>query len=309
MKKWLIGLLLVLVLATAAVYIFIPSEIRVRKVMVIRANEKGIYPFIQSIEGIAKWWPEKKTTGSNFIFGNGNYTFAEPMLHGMKISIAKSSNNFNSEIQVAALAIDSLEIVWSTSFSAGINPLSRITAYNNAAAVKKDMESILLQLKNFLEKMENIYGIKVERSKIKDTLMVVAETATTGIPGNTIIYGLVQQLETYIAAGGAAATNVPMLNIFTADSIHFKTMVAIPVSKELPETALFKTKRMIPGNVLVADVKGGAAAIQQSLKQLDNYRLNYNYTAPAKPFQSLITNRLTEADSTKWITKLYWPVF
>jgi hypothetical protein len=309
MKKWFIGLVLALAIAVAAVYLFIPADIRVRKVMAIRANEKGIYPFLQSKDGIAKWWPEKNGGGTGFSFNGGRYTITQQLLHGIKMAISKNNDSLNSEIEVAALNIDSMEIVWNTSVAAGANPISRISSYNNAVAVKKDMENILLQLKNFLEKPENIYGINAELSKIKDTLMIATETTTHGIPGNTVIYGLVQKLTQYIAAGGSTATNAPMLNIFTEDSIVFKTMVAIPVNKQLPETAVFKIKRMIPGNVLVAEARGDAAAVQQALKNLDTYRANYNYTAPAKPFQSLVTNRLLEADSSKWITKLYWPVF
>jgi hypothetical protein len=32
-------------------------------------------------------------------------------------------------------------------------------------------------------------------------------------------------------------------------------------------------------------------------------------STPAIPYQSIITNRLTETDTTKWITKIYQPIF
>jgi hypothetical protein len=309
MKKWVIGLVLALAIAATAVYIFIPAHLKVRKVMVIKANEKGIYPFLHSKEGIARWWPEKITVDTVLPFNGGSYAVAAQLLHGVKINISRGNRSLASEIQVVALGINDMEIAWSTSIAAGANPVSRISAYSDAAAVKEDMEKILLQLKGFLENMENIYGIKVEQTKVKDTLLVTASSITKGMPDNATIYGLVKQLEQYISAGGSTATNAPMLNIFTEDSISYKTMVAIPINRELPETNTFSIKRMVPGNVLVAEVRGGPATIQQSLQQLDVYRGNYNYTAPAKPFLSLVTNRLTEADSSKWITRLYWPVF
>ncbi len=306
MKKWFIGLLLALAVATAGVYVFIPADIKIRKVMSIRANEKGVHKFIQQREGIAKWWPGRDT---GLIFNNGHYTIIKPLYQGVMIDIAKNGTTFNTELEIAALGIDSMQVVWTTSIPGGADPISRISNYNKAADIKKDMENIFIQMRGFLEKMENIYDIKVERTKIKDTLLITATSITKGIPNNTTVYGLVQQLEEYISAGGSTTTNVPMLHIFTEDSINFKTMVAIPVNKELPETNTFRIKRMVPGNVLITEIKGGPATIQHSLRQLDVYRGNYNYTAPAKPFQSLITNRITETDSSKWITKIYWPVF
>jgi hypothetical protein len=306
MKKWFIGLLLVLAVATAGVYIFIPANIKIRKVMSIRANEKGVHKFIQLREGIIKWWPGRDTSLS---FNNGQYTLVKPLYQGIMMDIAKKDTRFSTELEIAALGVDSMQVVWTTSIPGGADPISRISNYNKAADVKNDMENILIQMKGFLEKMENIYDIKVERTKIKDTLLLTTTSITRGKPDNVTIYAMVQQLEQYITTGGSTATNVPMLHIFTEDSINFKTMVAIPINRELPETNIFSIKRMVPGNVLITEIKGGPATIQHSLHQLDVYRGNYNYTAPAKPFQSLITNRLTQTDTSKWITKIYWPVF
>jgi hypothetical protein len=306
MKKWFTGLLLALAISAASVYIFIPANIKIRKVMSIRANEKGVHKFVQQREGIAKWWPGRDT---GLIFNKGHYTIVKPLYQGVMIDITKSGTTFNTELEIAAQGADSMQVVWTTSIAGGADPFSRISNYNKAADVKKDMGNILTQMRGFLEKMENIYNIKVERTKIKDTLLITTTSITKGMPGNVTIYGMVQQLEQYITAGGSTATNVPMLHIFTEDSINFKTMVAIPVNRELPETNSFSIKRMVPGNVLITEIKGGPATIQHSLRQLDIYRGNYNYTAPAKPFQSLITNRLTETDTSKWITKIYWPVF
>ncbi len=306
MKKWFTGLLLALAVATAGVYIFIPATIKIRKVMNIRANEKGVHRFVKQKEGIAKWWPGGDTA---LTFNNGSYTITAPLYQGVMMNITKKGNTFNTELEIAALGTDSMQVVWSTSLPGGADPISRISNYSKAADIKNDMGNVLLQMKSFLERMENIYDIKVERTKIKDTLLITATSTTKGIPGNAIIYGMIQQLEQYIRNGGVTATNVPMLHIFTEDSISFKTMVAIPISRELPETNAFSIKRMVPGNVLITEIKGGPATIEYSLHQLNIYRGNYNYTAPAKPFQSLITNRLAETDTSKWITKIYWPVF
>jgi hypothetical protein len=306
MKKWLIGLLLALVIATVGIYVFIPADIKIRKVMAIRANEKGIYTFIQQQANMAKWWPGMDTSLS---FNGGRYTIQKPLYKGVVIDIDKNGTSFNSELQIIPLGVDSIQAVWTTSIPGGADPFSRIIHYNKAADIKKDMEYIFIAMKGFMERMENVYGIKVERAKIKDTLLITTSATTKGLPDNVAIYELVQQLEKHIATGGTAAVNVPMLHIFTEDSISFNTMVAIPINKELPETNTYRIKRMVPGNVLITEIKGGPATIQNALHQLDVYRGDYHYTSPAKPFQSLITNRAATTDTSKWITKLYWPVY
>ena len=53
---------------------------------------------------------------------------------------------------------------------------------------------------------------------------------------------------------------------------------------------------------------GGNQMIEQGLKQTEKYIRDYRRSIIALPFQSLETDRLKETDSTKWITKIYYPV-
>ncbi|MDB4999000.1 MAG: hypothetical protein JWR76_77, partial [Mucilaginibacter sp.] len=58
-----------------------------------------------------------------------------------------------------------------------------------------------------------------------------------------------------------------------------------------------------------ADVKGGKQTVANAFVQLKNYQKDHGLISPAMPFEILITNRLTEKDTAKWVTKLYWPIF
>jgi hypothetical protein len=86
-------------------------------------------------------------------------------------------------------------------------------------------------------------------------------------------------------------------------------MVGIPVNKVLNESGDIVLKRMVLGNILEAEVQGGTFRVNQAAKQLEHYVSDYKYSSPAIPFQQLVTNRLQEPDSSRWITRLYYPVF
>jgi hypothetical protein len=62
------------------------------------------------------------------------------------------------------------------------------------------------------------------------------------------------------------------------------------------------------GNILITEVKGGQNEITNAYKQIQNYVSDYNRSAPAIPFESLVTDRRKEPDSSKWITRIYYPV-
>jgi hypothetical protein len=124
------------------------------------------------------------------------------------------------------------------------------------------------------------------------------------------IDAMIQDLRKYIIQNNAIEKNSPMLNVLKFDSSHFEAMSAIPVDKALPRTTEFSPKFLLKGgNILEAQVQGGPYTIETSLQEIENYRSDYKYNSPAIPYQLLVTDRLKETDTTKWITKLYYPVF
>jgi hypothetical protein len=86
-------------------------------------------------------------------------------------------------------------------------------------------------------------------------------------------------------------------------------MVAIPLLKDIPSSEEFTIKKMILGNILETIVIGDRQTITNGFESLKNYASDYRKLAPAIPFQSLLTNRLQEKDSTKWKTRLSYPVY
>jgi hypothetical protein len=66
---------------------------------------------------------------------------------------------------------------------------------------------------------------------------------------------------------------------------------------------------MIPGKILVTEVKGGNYTTGEALKQLDIYLDDNHLSSPAIPFESLVTDRSQETDTAKWVTKIYYPIY
>jgi hypothetical protein len=124
------------------------------------------------------------------------------------------------------------------------------------------------------------------------------------------IDAMIQDLKKYIVQNNAIEKNSPMLNVLKLDSSHYEAMSAIPVDKALPRTNEFAPKFLLKGgNVLEAQVQGGPTTIENGLQEIEKFRSDYKYTSPAIPYQLLVTDRLKETDTTKWTTKLCYPVF
>ena len=100
-----------------------------------------------------------------------------------------------------------------------------------------------------------------------------------------------------------------MMHVVQIDSFHYETMVAIPVNRSLQGTDNMMTKRMVLGNILEAEIKGGGTTVRSAMGQLENYKKDHRMESPAIPFALLVTDRSKEPDTTKWITKIYYPVY
>ena len=119
---------------------------------------------------------------------------------------------------------------------------------------------------------------------------------------------MIAKLQAYVKENGALQTGYPMLNVSHPDDKQYAVMIALPVNKILAEKGDIVYKRMIPGGFLTTTVTGGNGAVTNAYHQMEQYFQDYRNTAMAIPFMYLITDRSQEKDSSKWVTKLYFPV-
>ena len=257
-----------------------------------------------------KWWPVKTNSqASSLVYNGNNYSVVGSAVNTVETTIQEKDSLLTSRILVVPQTIDSSALEWSVQVNNGTNPFKKIQHYFTAGNLKADMTSILNSLKNFVEKQDNIYGIKIEKAKVTDTVLVATRGHFTHYPSTPEIYGMIEKLKEYIKSENASETNPPMLNVLQTDSSVYNVMVAIPTNRLLKGKRDIELKRMVLGNIIWAEVKGGSYAAEAAIKQLENYKIDYRLTSPAIPFASLVTDRMKEPDTTKWITRVYYPIF
>jgi len=66
--------------------------------------------------------------------------------------------------------------------------------------------------------------------------------------------------------------------------------------------------RLVPGKYLTTEVTGGPGSVAAALSGLKDYIRDYQRTIMAIPFQSLVTDRMQVTDTTRWVTRIYYPI-
>ena len=310
MKKWIIGFLVIACLAAGSIYIFIPSTIVVSEVRKIKTFRAAVAKLLTSKEKISLCF-EKVATKKDSVFSykGFDFTVSKIIFNGTLINISSADLNVSSNLIPLELSRDSSSLYWVATFKTGANPFTRLKEYYTAKKLKAGMSGLLDGMQTYLEHPMNTYGIEVKEIQLTDSLLISTRTTSNGEPGVAAIYSQIKKLEDYARSQNAAATNSPMLNIQKIDAMHFEFMVGLPINKAIAETGDILIKKMpYKGNMLITEIKGGPGAIKNGLTQMDSYRTDSKRTSPAIPFELLITNRVTEPDTSKWVTRLYYPV-
>lgn len=300
-------------LSVISVYIFFPKEVTSSKIEKINCSINSVNRFILVKDKWARWWPgtisnDISSNKRSFNYKGINYSISAQRYNSIIIKTTSNGLSAEGTILFVPINLNSVQAEWVYSLKTNSNPLSRLHLYNETRKRNKNEEDILQKMKAFLEDPEKVYGLKIGQEIVKDTILVTTKFSASDFPSTSKIYNKIDNLKSYISNNNAQETNFPMLHVWQ-DSGLFHTTIAIPVDKAISGNNIYALKRMVPGKILVTQVKGGPFIARDAIRRLGIFMTDNQLSSPAIPFESLITNRMTEPDTSKWITKIYYPVF
>ena len=309
MKKLLLGLLIFASLFIAFILIFIPSKIHFKTSMYIKTSPNVAERFVLNEKAWYNWWPSKSINknDSSYSYKQFQYAVNWKMISGDSVRIQTTDGYVSSLLNTIPINKDSTSFQWEGESMAETNIFKRVRNYFTKNKLQNNAKEIFSALKVYLENNENVYGLKIDHNMVVDTLLISTKKTFNAYPNTEEVYAMISDLKNYINKNNALQTNPSMLHV-VEDSGMFKTMVALPISKTIPNNEKFAVKKMVAGKILITEIKGGSANAEATIKKVETYMDDYHLLSPAISFQSLITDRSKEKDSTKWITKIYYPV-
>lgn len=309
MKRWLTGTLLFILLIISVIYLLIPSTYNIFISLPVHARYNTAARVIINKQYWQHWWPGILLSDSMYEYKQLKFTTGRMQVNTAFVQIEKNADKIVGTITAVFKDQDSTAIEFQSKVPLSSNPVTRVLLLIKARSIKKDINDYMLAMQQKFDNTPALYGIDIIKQRVTDSSLVALRKSFAGLPNTSDIYQMVESLEGYIQQQGGTVVNPPMLNIYTEDSLHYEAMVALPVNKDLPARAPYMLKKMVLGNILVTEVTGDLPVINKAQHELNNYVQDLQKVAPAIPYQSLVTNRLTQPDSSKWVTRLYYPVF
>jgi len=306
MKKIVLILLTIAVLAILSSYIFVPSKIKISAVATGHTSTDAAYRFLSDESNWEKWWPGSEPFSANGI----NFRLNKKMFDIFELDLTDKNDTIKSYLQLLPGDKDLTGYNWFCEMNAGNNPINKWQRYFKATRIKKTFDHLLNSLKEKLEQEKILYGFTVKRVKVVDSVLLTIHSQFDHYPDEKEIDTMIRKLRKYITDLNGVEKNYPMLNVNPVGKNDYEAMVAIPTKWALPPSGSIGPKLVLKGgNLLETEIKGGPWAIRKAFEQFQNYRADFQILSPAIPYQQIITDRVKEMDTTKWITRLYYPVY
>ena len=308
MKKILFGLF-ILVAGYIGYALLKPIDSK-EKIIKVDCTEAAIMRNFMKVENWQNWWPGKQIDDTTFNYRDINYVIKNLLANGVMLQVKSTSNVEYAYLQVTALNDTSSNVIFNIASSKPTSFSEKIFHPFSTNEIGSNILLILDSVKRHFNDPVNIYGFKAAVTKVNDPHLISIKKQYIQYPTTEDIYKEVINLQAYALTNGAFQTNPPMLNVHISDEGKgVDAMIAIPVNNALPAKDNFQPKFMIQGLLLHAQIVGGAAKVQNAISQFQNYLQDYKLSAPAIPYQSLVTDRTLESDSNKWVTNIYQPIF
>lgn len=301
-KKLFLLFFIIVLCFFACIYIFIPHELDISVAETVKCNSSSAFRGMQDETSWKKLWPQARAGQYTYRLGGKAYPELEIRLDGRGIS-------FPGRVSVAPIdRQDSSILLWKSGVVTGYNPWRKLVTWREARSVRAVMEATMDSLRSFLEKKENIYGMDIREFMSNDSVVVVVEKDMPSYPPTGSIYGVIHAIRAFIVKEGIREVNYPMLNVKREENGQYHCMIAIPVDRRTMGEGEFGFRRFVPWKMVGGEVRGGAGRAEAAMGQLMLYVSDRQYTLMAIPFQSLVTERDTEKDSSLWRTRVAVPI-
>jgi len=312
MKKWIVWLLGLAILTFLSIYIFIPSKIVISKVIAAVVPTSAEFRYVSQQDKWEKWWRDahgkSHSPGEPFTYNGTTFRLSQTGYNVAGIDIEQDGIILHSELDLVSISKDSTWTRWNCQILAGNHPIARLRQYQRAVEISKNMKAVLDNLKLFVSNPKNVYEIAIFRTSFRDTSMLSTRFTSTSYPTTEETYQHFDALRKSIQKQKAQITGYPMMSVSMLKTGSFETQVAVPTNRTLQNEGAIFYRKMVPGNFLCAVVKGGRYSIDESMRQLEFFLKDNGKIQMARPFEQLITDRISEPDTAKWITRIYLPV-
>jgi effector-binding domain-containing protein len=322
--------ILLLILVMGIISFFMPSKIEIEKSIVIKAMPEVVFEQVNDLHNWEKWspWIEADTTMDIKYFGNEKgegagfeWKSENPRIGNGIITVLSSVLNDSILCEIEFLKKDKAtatfyfnkveagtRVNWSIKMNIGVNPLKRLMRALIIKRISNDSEKGLRNLKRNIESTRIIDQALVETTQFPGFRFEGIRATAKPQEIRQKMSFFLSELREYIKTNNLKVIGSPfsIFFSFTVDKIDFLT--GIPTEDTGKDSKTIISGKIDSCKVATLDYYGPYSGIEKGYSVINKWIDDNKKKGSGEPFEIYITNRENEKDSTKWLTRIFFPI-
>jgi len=320
-------IILIIIILFLVIGIFLPSKVVVEESITINQKPNVVFKQVNKLKNRDVWSAYKEFdtasiitfegpdlgVGAKYIWtggikGDGSLTIIESVPYSkIRSSFDFSEKGGAEEIWTFEEAGDGAKVTWQTTIIDLQYPFGRWAALFINGMMKPIQKKGLENLQNVCEAIIFYPEITEEYFEGQNTLAIKDSAFMQDIQQKFgELYG---ELMGYIMRYSFQIEGQPYAKYYSWEPGKMVVLEAgFPVAKEYKGKGRIMATELAPGNVVTATHYGTYSASELTYVAIDEYIIEFNKLINGFPWEVYITDPSNEPDSSKWVTKIYFPV-
>jgi effector-binding domain-containing protein len=328
--KILLLSLLALIIILGVVAYALPSTLRIEKTIIIKASRELVFENVNDLRNWEKWFPLLNVDTAMEIkyFGNEKGEGA-----GFEWKSDKNRIGCGTLTIIASIPLDSIYaeidflnkgkgvtcylfkdsdsgtlVCCDYEMKLGNNPVTRYMGLLIDRRLERDLQCGLDSLKKIVEDIYALSQLPFKESQIKPFYYVgIREKIKPSEIARRMNMNF-KELMTYVEKNKLKMTNAPfsICYSFTKDEVDYEA--GVPVENCKISTDKIKVKQLKISKVIIADYYGPYSGLGKEYEAIGKWIVDNKKKVSGAPLEMYITDPVTEKDTSKWLTKIYYPI-
>jgi effector-binding domain-containing protein len=332
LKKIAIGLFAFVVLMIVIGF-FLPSKFSIERSMVMKSQPGPIFDQVNILKNWEKWSPWRKMdpqsvmTYNDIPSGKGAaYDWTSPNKRTgsgtMTITDVKENEEILTKLDFkgqgqgeSSYHFEKVEggtkVTWEMHSDIGANPFVKWMMVLSKGMMEKMFDQGLNDIKTIVESMPpapEMPAIRTELTTVKNGFYLgIRDTASASTIGMKFgkYFGMISEA---IAKQKLKPTGPPFSFYYNDSQTNWELDACIPVDKAGKAEGMIKPGEMKAGNAVVAHYFGAYEGTGAGHNAVQEFVKANNKKIIGPPWEVFITDPMTEKDTAKWQTDIFYPV-
>jgi len=251
------------------------------------------------------WKSEHKSVG------NGKLTITESIIEdSIEIEmIFEGQGRANCYFNFTDIT-DGIEVKWTVITNAGFNPVARFFNLFMKKPLGKDIEKGLANLKVLCENYKESYSINIEEFNFVGCKYIGIMDSCSSVEISSKLEQLYGELSKYMQKNKLEYITAPIdITYFYSDEkTIFEAAIPISSNSKVKDEGRVKVKEILPVTVALGHYYGAYNQIYTAYLDIEKWIKENKKNAGTFSWEEYITDPVTETDTSKWYTKIYYVI-